>query len=117
MRIILSIIVALGFTMIAIGLFQRASEVARWSQIYGIMDATAKDNPLRNEETRRRFDALYFQDTRIASPQVFVGGLTAILAIGALFLVNRSQNEIKSANKTVHRTIHRAAVSGESKLG
>ena len=89
MRIILSFIVALGFAMIAYGLFQHASEVARWSQIYGIMDETGKDNPLRNEKIRNRFDSLYLHDTHSAGAPVFIGGFTSLLAVVALLLDGR----------------------------
>ena len=99
MRVILSFIVALGFAMIGYGIFQHASEVARWSQIYGIMDEAGNDNPLRNEKTRDRFDALYFREAHFAVAPAFIGGFTSLLAVVALFLDGRYRTRNKKCQQ------------------
>jgi hypothetical protein len=90
MRKILGAILCLSLSMVVLGLFQRAAEVARWSQIYGILGETGKANPLEDGHVRERFDALYWEDRSII-PTLFTcfGALTSIFSMAALFIHKR----------------------------
>jgi hypothetical protein len=82
--------------MLVLGFFQRAGEVARWSQIYGILGATGKTNPLKDENIRRRFDGLYWQDRSI-TPALYIslGILTSVFSIAALTIHSRDERKHK----------------------
>ena len=49
-----------------VGQLQRAGEVARWSQIYGILEgANGQNAALLTPEVRKGIDKAYFEDTGI----------------------------------------------------
>jgi hypothetical protein len=96
MRIVLTIILCLSLAILVLGLFQRSAEVARWSQIYGILGATGKSNPLEDENVRRRFDAIYWQDRSIIPALcISLGVFTSVFSIAALTIHTRDEHKRK----------------------
>ena len=100
MRIVLITILCLSLAMLVLGLFQRSAEIARWSQIYGILGATGKSNPLEDENVRRHFDALYWQDRSIIPALcISLGVFTSVFSIAALTIDSRDERKRKGQSE------------------
>ena len=95
MRMLLVTLLVLGLMIVALSQFQRASQVARWSQIYGLLGATP-NNPLEDQTLRKRFDALYFQDASVLPGFTLAAGLLeSTLSIAALLVHPRHEHHEK----------------------
>jgi len=98
MRIILSIILVLGLVTVTLSQIQRAAEIARWSQIYGILGANGKANALEDESVRRRFDALFLQDrTNLPLAYLLTGAFISVLSASALYIHVRDERTRRKA--------------------
>ena len=103
MRCILIALLCLGIGTAALSVFQRSFEVARWSQIYGILEERPDLNPLKDESIRRRFNALYRSDTGPVRLTFWFGSAVVALAAVGLLLDrssgNRNKNESDETTK------------------
>jgi hypothetical protein len=88
MKICFALLLALGVFTMALGQLQRASEVARWSQIYGIVGHEAAS---LSSDQQKAIDNAFREDTRIYNGTTDVGVVVFIISGAGLILSFRGK--------------------------